>query len=436
MTRKVKKAVLLVAGKGKRLYPITRTRPKPMIPFAGKPLLQYIVEYLRDVGINEVLLIDGYRKEQIRNHFKDGGRFGIRVKYAEQQEFLGTAHATNIAREFIGQDCFMLLYGDILMDKGILEQSLALYERTDVNALLSLFRVDDPEKYGIIQLDDADHVKKIIEKPVDDRYGNLANAGIYIFDSNIFDGIERTPKSSRGEYELTDSMQVLVDEDYKILGMDIKDKYWSDVGHPWQLLDANKHILGQISAENKGKVDKRTDLIGSVFIDENAHVKSGSRIEGPVYIGKNTIIGPNAYIRPFSSIGNDCKIGNSSELKNSIVLDGTYIAHLSYAGDSIIGEEVNFGAGSIISNVRLDKREISMRIKGKVTPTRRKKMGAVIGDRVQLGVNCSIMVGKKIGQNSRIGANTVIVEDVAENMLVYSKQLLEHKSIDEKNPEE
>lgn len=419
---KLRKAAILAAGEGKRLLPMTSTRPKHLISIAGKPLLQYTIEYLKESGIEEILLVVGYLKESFMEYFKDGADLGVKIEYIEQKEFLGTANAAQLAEDFAKGEPFMLIYGDLLMDKEVFQESISTYNIGESQGLICLFRVPDPQKYGIIQINENLNVKTIVEKPDSDEFGNLANAGVYIFDSKIFDGINRTQKSKRGEFELTDSMQILVDEGYKIRGFDISGKYWSDVGHPWQLLDANKYLMDNMKNNIKGNIEENVIIKGVTIIEQGALIKSGTRIEGPVFIGKDAVIGPNAFIRPYSAIGIGSRVGNSSEIKNTIVLNHSYLSHFSYAGDSIIGENVNFGAGTVIGNVRLDKKEIFMNIKGKRVTTGRKKMGAVIGDNVQLGINTLIMVGIKIGANCKIGAGTIVNQDLPKDSVFYVKQ--------------
>lgn len=416
------KAVILAAGEGQRLLPITSTRPKHLIPLAGKPLIQYTIESLQKIGIKYVLIIVGYLKEKIQEFLGNGEQFGIHIEYAIQSEYLGTAHATGLAESFVSNDNFLLMYGDLLVDDSIFPMIKSKFDEYPLNGIICLFEVKDPEKFGIIQLDSEGNVKKIIEKPKDAKYGNLANAGIFIFNKKIFDAIKKTPKSVRNEYELTDSMQIMTNEGNKIKGVNITNKFWSDIGHPWQLLDANQYLMNNVENLNFGIIEDGVKIIGKSYIGKNTVIRSGTRIEGPVYIGDNCVIGPNSYIRPFTSIGNYCQVGNSSELKNTIMMDHCHMAHLSYAGDSIIGSNVNFGAGAIVSNVRFDKKEIFMKIKEKKVSTGRTKMGAVIGDNVELGINSSIFVGVKIGANSWIGPSTNVSEDIENDSIVYVKQ--------------
>jgi dTDP-glucose pyrophosphorylase len=200
------KAVILAAGRGERLQPITTTRPKPMIPLAGKPLLEHNIESLKRAGIKEILLIVGYKEEMIKTYFLDGvDKFNIKINYLSQKEHLGTAHATNLAKEFVSDDEFLLLYGDLLIDPQIFSKIINLFNGRTSNGLITLLRVNNPQDYGIITLNSDGYVLKVTEKPNPSlNLGNLANAGLYIFDSAIFKAIKLTNLSLRKEYELTE----------------------------------------------------------------------------------------------------------------------------------------------------------------------------------------------------------------------------------------
>ena len=415
------KAVIIAAGKGKRLSPITSSTPKPMIPIGGKPLLEHTILSLREVGITEILIIVGYREDIIKDYFGDGlNKFNVKIDYISQIEHLGTAHAVGFAKDFVGEDNFLLMYGDLLTDPKVFEEIINSYKKDQTEGLISLFEVSHPQEFGIISLDSAGYVESITEKPsLDLELGNLANAGIFIFNPLIFKAVEKTEPSIRKELEFTDSMRILINDlNGKIKGYVIKDLFWSDIGLPWHLLDANKFLLNNIKKDIKGKVEENVQIIGDVRIGKNTLIRSGSYIIGPCYIGENSLIGPNAFIRPFTSIGDDCHIG-MSEIKNSLIFSNTSIPHFNYIGDSIICENVNLGAGTKISNLRFDNNSIKMKINEKLIDSGRRKLGAIIGPNSQTGINSSIMCGKKIGEGSVIGAHTMVNEDIPANTLYY-----------------
>lgn len=414
------KAVILAAGEGQRLLPLTATRPKPLLPVAGKPVLEHILTALREAKIKEILIIVGHQKEQITKYFGDGSKLNLKITYKEQKEPLGTAHATSIAEDFVGNENFLLIYGDVLTSKQNYPKIIEFFNKESPSTLITTYKVKDASLYGIIKTKN-NQVTEIIEKPDPTEAKNQQiNAGIYIFTPKIFKAIKQTKKSKRGEYELTDSIQQLIKQDENILAYELED-WWIDIGTPWDLLDANKLLLEETKLEIKGKIEEGAKIIGPVGIGENTIIRSGSYIIGPTLIGKNCDIGPNCFIRPHTYIGNHCRIGNACEIKNSIILNHTHIAHLSYVGDSIIGQNVNFGAGTITANLRLDEKTIKMTIKGKRIDTGRRKLGAIIGDNVKTGIGCMLMPGIKIGQNSLIGPNTTINKDIPPNTITTTK---------------
>jgi len=415
------KAVILAAGEGKRLRPITSTRPKPLIPIAGKPLLEHTILGLKAAGIDEILLIVGYKEELIKDYFGDGiDKFNIKIEYITQEEYLGTTHAANYAKDFIKDETFLMMYGDILVDPIVFKEVVEKFHKTKTEGLISLIEVNNPQEFGIITLNSKGYVEKITEKPSPElNLGNLANAGIFIFDSLIFKAIDMTEKSVRDEYEFTDSMELLINQlNGKIIGYTIKEYFWSDIGLPWQLLDANNFILKSLEGKILGNVEPNVHIFGNVYVGKDTIVRSGSYIQGPCYIGDNNIIGPNAFIRPNTSIENNCHIG-ISEVKSSIIYSDSNVPHFNYVGDSIICENVNLGAGTKVANLRLDDGNVKVKIKGKLVDSQRRKLGTIIGPNVKTGINVSIMTGKIINENSRIGAHTMVLEDVPPNTLYY-----------------
>ncbi len=415
------KAVILAAGEGKRLRPITSSIPKPMIPLMGKPLLEHTILGLKNAGIDQFLLIVGYKQEIIKEYFeKSSHQSKVKIDYIIQEDYLGTAHATGYAKDFIKDDEFLMMYGDLFADPDIFNVILNKYRETNYEGLITLLKVDNPQDYGVVSLNSKGLVKNIIEKPTPKQNaGNLANAGIYIFNPSIFKAIERTQKSIRNEYEFTDSMDILINElNGKIIGCTVNNYFWNDIGLPWQLFDTNHFLLDRLKKKINGTIEENVRIEGDVYIGKGTIVRSGSYIQGPCYIGENNNIGPNAFIRPYTSIENNCHIG-MSELKNSLIFSNTAIPHFNYVGDSIICEDVNLGAGTKLSNLRFDNGNISMKINEKIIDSGRRKLGAIFGPNSQTGINASIMCGKKIGQNSVIGAHTLVNEDVPPNTLYY-----------------
>lgn len=421
------KAVILAAGLGTRMRPLTFTKPKFLLPVAGKPALDHALLLLKNANINEVGMVVGYGKEQIMERYGDGSKLGMKIEYITQQELIGTANAVAVAKDFVGSERFLVMNGDTLVDQESLNLLLKRYQERNSDpafgGIITTIEVEEPEQFGIVFLE-GDRVTEIVEKPKEIE-SKLANAGVYIFDPAIFAAIEKTPKSERGEYELTTSIQILIDDGKNIYASPLQ--MWADVGMPWDLLVANEYFMKGQRGVIHGKVEVGVYIEDTVYVGEGSLIRSGSYIQGPTHIGKNCDIGPNCFIRPFTCIGDNVRIGNAVEVKNSIIMDNTNIGHLTYLGDSVVGSNCNLGAGTTIANLRLDEKPIKMEVSGKVVSSGRRKLGTIIADNVKTGINCSINVGVKIGPNSAVGPGAVVYRDVPPNTIVFTKPVIEEK---------
>ena len=357
------KAVLLAAGAGERLMPITATRPKHLIKVGGKPILQFCLEAVKRAGITEAIIVTHYMGESIRSYFGDGEKLGLKLSYVEQKAILGTGNAAEVAEPYVDGD-FVLIYGDLLFGQDAVKDVLAQFKKGKTAAVMGVVPVDRPENYGIIEQDAEGKVKRLVEKPAAGKApSNLANAGIYAFSKEVFDKIKQTKASIRGEWELTDAITMLAEEGKTVLAAQLSKDDWFDVGRPWDLLDANNWALKRMDHKVLGTVEQGAHLIGPVTVAESARIRSGAYIEGPVFIDEEADVGPNCYIRPGTSLGKKVRVGNACEIKNSILMDGTHAGHLSYVGDSILGEKCNLGAGTIMANLRFDDGRIKMMVK-------------------------------------------------------------------------
>ena len=421
------KAVILSAGEGTRMRPLTITKPKTMLPVAGKPIIRYNIEALRDCGVTDILLIVGYKEEMVRNYFKDGKDLGVNISYMTQKDLEGTANAIGYAKDFI-EDSIIVLNGDIILDVSILSEIISNYEESKPDTLMVLKEVEDPTRFGVVEIKD-DHVVNIVEKPEKDKVpSNLANTGIYIFNKDIFEKIEKTPESPRGEYEITDSLSMQI-EDGKFVKGYTTEKEWLDIGKPWELIEINEKLLGEIKTNIKGKIETGVTIHGELVLEEGSIIKSGVYIEGSVYIGKNCDIGPNSYIRGNSYFGDNVHVGNAVEIKNSIIMEDTNVSHLSYVGDSVLGSHCNIAAGTNIANLRFDNKTVKTVVKDKKIDSGRRKLGAIVGDYTKTGINSSLSPGVKVGSNSSIGSNVLLNEDIGSNTRVLEKQehIIQHK---------
>ncbi|MDW5548670.1 bifunctional sugar-1-phosphate nucleotidylyltransferase/acetyltransferase [Methanosarcina sp.] len=379
------KAVVLVAGKGTRMEPLTSGCSKVMLQVANKPILEHILNSAIEAGIEGFVFITGYLEEQIKEYFGNGSKWGVSIEYVQQKEQLGTANAIGCAKGYV-DGAFLVLNGDMLIGQ---EDLKALISRIE-EAVICVKEVENPSDFGVLETDDS-RVVRIIEKPKNPPT-NLANAGIYLFRQSIFDFIDRTRASVRNEFEITDSIQMLIDSGAAV-GYSPLEGRWIDIGYPWDLLKANEYLLKGLEGSCEGTVEPNATIKGEVVIGKGTLIRNGSYIEGPVIIGENCDIGPNCFIRPSTAIGNHVRVGNAVEIKNTIIMKDTHVGHLSYVGDSVIGHRCNFGAGTKVANLRHDGKNIKVMIKNRILDSGRRKLGVIMGDDVHTGINTSINIG-------------------------------------------
>ncbi|MBN1561666.1 NTP transferase domain-containing protein [candidate division KSB1 bacterium] len=393
-------AVLLVAGRSTRTVPLTLTRPKPLLPIMNRPLIHHSLDQLVDL-FEEVILITGYRREMIEA--KLGGQYrGMRLTYQEQKQQLGTGHAALQAKPHI-RDKFVVMNGDDLFARVDLQRLI----RYDYAALAK--QVDNPALYGVFKLDDENRIVSLVEKP-QKFIGDLANIGCYVLQPDFFDELENTPRSERGEIEITSAVNSMAQKRaFHALSIE---GFWLPTGFAWDLLNHQEFLMRDVQPRCEGLVEDGAVLKNAVSVGRGTVIKSGAYIEGPVIIGEDCVIGPNCHLRPCTSIGDNSMIGQGVEIKNSIILPNAHIQHLSYIGDSIIGENCSIGAGTIIANRRFDCEKIKSAIKGVLVDTRREKMGAIIADGVQTGVHTLIYPGRKIWPGVRVLPGMVVDRDI------------------------
>jgi len=404
------RAVVLAAGKGERLNPLTETRPKHLLPVGGRPLIEWSLEALKETGIEEALIVTHYMGKKLRERLGDGSSLGLSLSYSRQERMGGTADAFRMAEEFADGEDFLGLYGDLFLDPECVKTVLKAHKPAEV--VMGVVQVEEPSQFGIVGVEGG-LVTEIVEKPEPGTEpSNLANAGIYVFPPEIFDSIRDTKLSSRNEYEITDSLGALIELGSRVRAVELPGEDWLDVGQPWHLLEANERALRSLEHSIEGDIEDGVHMEGPVRVCSGARVRSGTYIEGPTYIGLGSDIGPNCYIRPSTSIGRDARIGNACEVKNSIIMDSTHAAHLSYVGDSVLGEGCNLGAGTVTANIRFDKMNVRMSIKGRRVDSGRRKLGTIMGDNAQTGINVSLVPGVKVGSGAWIAPGLTVYEDV------------------------
>jgi len=328
----------LHGGHGTRLRPLTHTGPKQLIPVAGKPISQYCLEDLHDAGVRDVAVILGSAwPEKVREYYGDGSKLGMRLRYIHQGEPRGLAHAVGLARDFVGQERFVVYLSDNLLKGGTAEHTRT-FALGNADAMILLSKVSRPERFGVARFDTKGKLEALVEKPKQPP-SPFALVGVYFFTPTVFDAIEDLKPSWRGELEITDAIQSLLSA-----GRDVQHRFvegwWKDTGTPEDILEANRLILDEklINPEIEGTVEEGAEIQGRVRLKERACIRKGSTVRGPAHIGKGTTIEPGTYIGPYTSVGNNCRIA-LCELEDSIVMDGCTIETKQRITNSLIGPE-------------------------------------------------------------------------------------------------
>lgn len=326
------KGIILHGGHGTRLRPLTHTGPKQLLPIANKPMSQYCIESLRDAGITDIaIIIGGTGSNKVQEYYGGGEKFGVKLTYVPQDTPRGIAHAISLCKEFVNGEKFVVFLGDNILKKSISEY-VQRFKNSDASASILLCEVSNPTQFGIADVKDG-MIKKIMEKPKDPPT-NLAVTGIYLLTPTIFEIINRLKPSWRNEYEITDALQMLLQENYKII-YDMVTDYWKDTGTPNDIIHANQVILSAMTPYFEGEKDSSVSITGNVMVGPGTIIKEGSKITGPVIIGKDCQIGPNAHIGSNTSVGDNSKIANCY-IENSIIMSGCNINGEFTIKDSII----------------------------------------------------------------------------------------------------
>ena len=326
------KGIILHGGHGTRLRPLTHTGPKQLLPIANKPMSEYGLDAIRDCGISDIaIIIGGTGSNKVKEYYGDGSKFNVRITYIEQESPKGIAHAINLCKEFIGDEKFLVFLGDNIIQKSI-NNTARRFESSNNDALVLLCEVENPERFGIADVKD-NKITKIMEKPKDPPT-NFAVTGIYFLTPKIFDVFARLKPSWRNELEITDALQILLEEKNKIAFEMITD-YWKDTGTPQDIIHANMVILKKMTPYFKGKKANDVVIKGNVMVGDETIIGSGVEIEGPAIIGNNCVIDADSRIGPNTSIGNNSKI-RKCNIENSIIMSNCEINSDVNIKDSII----------------------------------------------------------------------------------------------------
>jgi len=391
---RIEQAIILAAGEGQRLKPFTGLLPKVMLPIAGNPILQYVVEALVQNGIRRIVMVVGYRKEQVQDYFSSGQGFGVEIGYVIQPQQLGTAHALRQARDS-ADDRFLLLAGDNIIDPDTIRPLVNVRSNT-----MLIRTQEEVSKYGVVMVQDG-RVREVIEKPVV-KISNQVNTGIYALGREVFDFLD-------DEVKLTSVIQRMIAEGCDILALETVGT-WLDAVYPWDILKLNNLILSRISPSLGGTIEDGAVVKGPVSIGDGTIIRSNCYIVGPAVIGEDCEIGPSVCIFPSTSVGNGAVISPFSIVRNTIIGNNVLIGPGASIQDSIIAP------GTIIrSHFAARSGEASMMIEGEYHPV---KMGAIIGSYSEIGDSATAQPGVIIGNHCRIKAMKVISENIPDAGMV------------------
>jgi glucose-1-phosphate thymidylyltransferase len=342
------KGLILAGGSGTRLRPITHTSAKQLVPIANKPILFYGIEDMAAAGIREIGIVIGDTGDEIREAVGDGSRWGVEVTYIPQDAPRGLAHCVLIARDYLGEDDFVVYLGDNMLEQGLTDfvdrfeaernaahsPRLGEESQTAPSAQILLFKVDDPRQFGVADVGPGGEVRRLVEKPVDPP-SNLALVGVYLFDTSIHEAVRAIEPSTRGELEITDAIQWLIDQGQRVR-QEVLEGWWIDTGKKDPLLDCNRLILETLEPAVHGTVDADSQLDGRVVVEAGAEIVN-SRVRGPAIIGERARI-VNSFVGPFTSIAHDCEVVDT-EVEHSVVLHGSRIIGIKRVVDSLIGKQ-------------------------------------------------------------------------------------------------
>jgi len=389
----IMQVIVLAAGEGERMSPLTSSHPKAMLPIGGRPLLEDLMTRAKEAGFGRFVIVVGHQKEKITDHFGDGSDFGVKIDYVVQEERLGTGHALLLA-EGLAEDRFLVMNGDVLCDVPSLKK---VAESEGLAVAAARVEEPDPNKDQILEVEEG-LLKSVAERGKAPP-SHLIYSGICLLNRRIFDAL-REAFESEGEgketmdLDLLTGLKSLLAEGLQIEVIELES--WIKITHPWDILKANDTLMPTATRGVLGEVEGGATITGEVAVGKGTSIRSGSYVAGPVVIGEGCDIGPNSLIKGPTSIGDHVQIGSGVVIERSVIMEGTEISHLCYLGDSLIGQKSSLGAGTILTNRRHDGSLVRSYVSGAKTETGRTKLGAIIGDGVKTGAGTIIYPGTVI----------------------------------------
>ena len=407
------KAIVLAAAKSEKLLPFVKSRPKSMIPIAGCYILQTILQQIKSAGIHEVWIVVNHKREIIQEHFQYGKSIGLKLDYIVQSEESGIGNAVALCEQNINDDHFMLVYGDALMTGNPFENLLQVFERGNRQSIATISHPSSEGAYGNVYLSHDMTISRFIEKPKDSRLSNYIFGGSFILRRSCFQFLKNN------NYDMVALYQDLITQ--KHLEASLWEDQWMDLSRPWHILLANQMMMAPWNASHipsSVQIEQNVSISGVVKFGENVKVKSGTTIVGPCYIGSDVYIGNSTLIRENASIGTGTVIGYGTEIKNAVLFGNSNIGRLSFIGDSVFGDNVQIGSGTMTLNHDINQNKILL-LQTNTPPleTNLPKLGSFVGDNSIIGAGNTIAPGTVIPAETKLLDNITISDETIKNLL-------------------
>ena len=403
------KGIILAATKGAYLDPITEGKPKTLIKFLGKPLLQHTIEAFRAAGIYDLIVVVGYKSDQVIQELGPGDALGVSLTYVKQETPEGVGSALLATKKgLIGEDRFILAYSDVLIASEMIERLINVSDQEGGEMAFSITLTPETSHCGVVYRDEDGCVTRTVENPLPGvEKSNYVLSGLYMLQPVILDQLKQTP-------EFPAAIHKEIRKGRKIY-TSVWEKQWAHVRYPWDLLELNRLFLDNIQEtriHRTAQVEPNVSIEHPVVIDSGAIIRPGATIRGPSYIGTNAYIGNNCLIREYTNLADQVRIGFSSEIKNALVMEHTQIGSLSYIGDSIIGINSEMTVGITTMNMPIPPAYVTVAINGEEYHPNLKKLGAIVGNGTRISANVSTYPGVIIGARAKIGPGTIITRNI------------------------
>lgn len=399
------KALILTGGAGRSLTPFSSTRPKVMTVVAGGSLMRRTLSHLREAGVTDVTVVLGQNGEKVTSVFRDGQDVGLNISYVEQERPAGIADAILRARgRFIPGESFILVYGDVVTSADPFHQALQSFNSFKGPVACVCLPGPPTGRYGNVYLDGT-RITKIVEKPTTTGLGNYVLAGVFVLPTEVFGLLEHSGADMERVFE-------------KLVGgpglyASIWEEGWIDVEYPWDILAANRMVMDtweEARISRHAVIDGNVTLSGPVRIERDSVIKAGAVLAGPCYIGRNCYVGNNVLVRSYSSLGPASSIGYGVELKNCVLFGNSNVGRLSFVGDSVIGENVDIGSGTMTINENMDRSSVVVNVRGEPLDSGLLKLGAFMGDDVKVGAGNTLHAGTVLAAGTSIAHHATVGE--------------------------